>query len=420
MQTPLPAESARTAAVAPATAGLGVLIFVSITFGLAFGVYETLLPLYWDSRGMSFATMSWIFSLSAIGLFFLRVYVGRLSDVFGRKIFYTGSLVLAAASNLATPLLPTVLMQGVLKTAREASVLVRDAMHSVLLYEQDAARYTGALGLTRGAEFACHGLGSLAGGILAVIGAGAAAAAFVDFRTPFVVSGLLIAAGTFAFVALYRPALLPAPAGPRGQPLGLRTLFSIDLPPKLWLLVAFGFIFETGLRTTHCFIMQIYFGRLLADGMGYGPARTILGISVIMLLHRLTSGLPMMIVGPRLRRNLKAIFVGFVFFEGVALAVTPLFANAWAAIAVWLTHDLLGAGIWSPIHSSYIQQYSRPERRGADVSEVLGLAQLGQILGPLLAGFLLQALPVGPFGLGGPFIVGGAIVALSALILLKL
>jgi len=154
---------------------------------------------------------------------------------------------------------------------------------------------------------------------------------------------------------------------------------------------------------------------LLKNSGRFSETDVLLAVAVIMMLHRLTSGVPMMLIGPRLRRNLKGLFITFVFFEGVAIAATPLIANLWLAVAVWLTHDLLGAGIWSPIHQSYIQNYSRPESRGADVSKVMALGQFGSVLGPLLATALLAA-----SSQGAPFLVGGIIVSLSALILLKL
>ncbi|HUW31707.1 MAG TPA: MFS transporter [Planctomycetota bacterium] len=409
-------ETAAATTPAPAVderrSGLGVLLFVSISFGLSFGIYETLLPLYWDSRGMSFATMGWIWAVSAASVFLLRVHVGRLSDRFGRKLFYTISLGVSAATNFATPLLPNVLMQAALKTSREAAVLVRDVMHSTILYERDASTFMGSLGLTRGAEYACHGFGSLMAGLLAMA---AATSGRPSYTAPLLLAAGLVLAANVVFTGFYPN--VPPPATPLGtrQVSSIREIFSLDLPPKLWLLVAFTFIFNTGLITTHCFIMPIYFKNLLTGSGRFDETNVLLAVAVIMMLHRLTSGVPMMLIGPRLRKNLKGLFITFVFFEGVALAATPLIANLWLAIAVWLTHDLLGAGIWSPIQQAYIQKYSRPDSRGADVSKVLALGQFGGVLGPLLASTLLRHASQ-----GAPFLVGGIIVSLSALILLKL
>ena len=402
-------------AVTTPRAGLATLLFVSVSFGLAFGIYEVFLPLFWSAKGMPLKTMGYIFATSAVGVFVLRVYVGRLSDNFGRKPFYTLSLCVAGLAQLFTPLLPNVLVQTVLKTSREASAMVRDTMHSVLLYESMPAKFMGALGITRGAEFTCHGLGSFAGAILILLATSSSAQP--NYTVAFVFSAALILAATLAFALTYRPAQTFEPAPPKVQ--SLRQLFAGDLPTKLWLLVCFGFVFEAGLQVTHCFIMPLFFRNMLVTSFKLGEVQAIFGTAAILAIHRVVAGIPMMLIGPRLRTRLKALFVGFVFCEGAAIAVTPLIPNPWIAIGVWLTHDLLGAGIWSPIHNHYIQLHSRPESRGADVSKVLGLSQLGRVAGPLLAG-ALGAVSIGHYAGGGPFVFGGIVVALSALILLKL
>jgi len=392
-----------------------VLLFTSIVYGLAFGIYESVLPLYLGSLGIGALAMGVMFAAAAVGVFLLRIYVGHLSDIFGRKLFYSLSLVIAAAANFATPLLPMFVMQAMLKTSREAAALVRDTMHSVLLYEHNASRFMGSLGLTIGAEHACQGVGSLTAGLLAMFVASTSSAP--NYAIPFVFSTILLTIAAFGFARFYREQTGAADGGAQVR----KAKFSLKLPPKLWLLVAFGFIFELGLFTTHCHIMPLYFQKMIEASplFDLDARQVMLGVMIVMCLHRFTSGLAMMIAGPRLKHNLKGLFVSFVFFEGVVLAVTPFIGNLWIAVSVWLMHDMLGAAIWSPIHGHFIQKHSRQESRGADVSTVMGLSQLGRIGGPLLGG-LLWTLPIGVYGYGGPFLVGGVIVAISALILLKL
>ena len=397
------------------SSGLGVLLFVSISFGLAFGVYETFLPLYWDSLDMDHKLMGVIFAAAAAGVFVLRIYAGRLSDVFGRKLFYTLSLGEASVAQFATPLLASSLVQALLKTSRDAAGMVRETMHSVLLYERSAKRFMGSLGITRGAEVTCLGLGSLIGGLL--IWFGTSASPEPNFKVPFVFSAVLILIATVAFGRFFKAGRIPQADAQRVG--SLRALFSADLPSKLWVLVAFGFVFETGLFATHCFVMQIYFKTILTEALHLNEVEMLLGVAVIMMLHRVTAGLPMMLVAPRLKKNFKGLFIALVICEGVAVTATPFIPNPWIAIAVWLTHDLVGAGVWVPIHNHYIQKYARPDSRGADVSKVLGLSQLGRVAGPLLAGVLFEV-PMGYYAVGAPFAVGGIIMIMSSLILLKL
>ena len=396
--------------------GLGVLIFVSVTFGLAFGIYMTFIPLYWDELGMDRKLMGVIFSLSALGVFLLRIYVGRLSDIFGRKLFYGLSLGVACAAHFAAPMLSSKFMQGVLKGSREISALVRETMHSVLLYERSAKKFMGSIGITRGAEFTCHGIGSLIGGWLLV--AATSAGSQPNYKAPLLFSAGILLLSTVVFIGFFK-ARRVAPQPGNEKVTSLRALLPVGLSPKLWLLIAFGFTFYVGLWATHCHVMVLFFKEMLSESLQLGTTDMIMGVAIIMAIHRIVAGLPMMIVGPRLRTNLKGLFIIFVFCEGAALAGAPFIPNPWIAIAVWLTHDLLGAGIWSPIYNEYIQKHARPESRAADVSKVQGLSQLGGVVGPLLAS-ALDNVEIGHYSVGAPFVVGGIIIMLSAFILLKL
>jgi len=411
-QTALPDDGVESAGA------IRVLLFTSVVYGLAFGIYEyeSVLPLYLGSLGIGALAMGVMFAAAAVGVFLLRIYVGHLSDIFGRKLFYSLSLVIAAAANFATPLLPVFVMQAMLKTSREAATLVRDTMHSVLLYEHNAARFMGSLGLTIGAEHASQGVGSLAAGLLAMLLASSSSTP--NYAIPFVFSTILLTIAAFSFARFYREQTVAADGGAQVRKVKL----SLKLPPKLWLLVAFGFIFELGLFTTHCHVMPLYFQKMLEASPLFeldDARQVMLGVMIVMCLHRFMSGLAMMIASPRLKHNLKGLFVSLVFLEGVVIAATPFIGNLWIAVSVWLMHDMLGAAIWSPIHGHFIQKHSRQESRGADVSTVMGLAQLGRIAGPLLGG-VLWTLPVGVYGYGAPFLIGGLIIAFSAMILLKL
>ena len=81
-----------------------VVLGVSALFGLALGIYDLVFPYYLDHIGASFARMGYIFSFAALVMFLLRVYTGGLSDRFGRKPFYSLSLLAGALSGLLTPL----------------------------------------------------------------------------------------------------------------------------------------------------------------------------------------------------------------------------------------------------------------------------------------------------------------------------
>ena len=69
-----------------------IVLAVSVFFGAATGIYEFVLPYYLKERGLSFESMATIFAAAAAGMLVLRVLMGRLADVWGRKLFYGLSL----------------------------------------------------------------------------------------------------------------------------------------------------------------------------------------------------------------------------------------------------------------------------------------------------------------------------------------
>ena len=61
---------------------------VSILFGMSTGIYEFVLPFYLKERGLSYEAMGVIFAIAAAGMLGLRIVMGRLADLWGRKPFY--------------------------------------------------------------------------------------------------------------------------------------------------------------------------------------------------------------------------------------------------------------------------------------------------------------------------------------------
>jgi MFS family permease len=81
-----------------------------------------------------------------------------------------------------------------------------------------------------------------------------------------------------------------------------------------------------------------------------------------------------------------------------------------------LSHDLIGAGIWSPIQATLIQRFSSDEKRGLDVGKVLAWGSIGAIFGPLIAGNLALISSKLPFFISGILII----IAVTPLLFLKL
>jgi DHA1 family multidrug resistance protein-like MFS transporter len=369
-----------------------LLMTVAALFGLGLGIYDFVLPFLLSHWGVSFASMGVIFSVAGVAMFFVRVYVGELSDRYGRKIFYGAALGLGAGLTFATPLAPSVVAQMGLKSARDGSYQTFQSMHQLVLYEESVDKYLDYVGKTLGSQYLAEGLGAMAAGAASRRGAYAAVLR---------VSAVVFFVAFCAFLVLYRP---PAVQRRRQETVSLTQLFGFDLSPKLRLMTIANLIFTVGLSVSHCFVMQLFFARK------FGVPESTVG--VIMLLHRLTAALPLLVVGWVVKRHLKAVYITFLTIEGVALTASAFIPHFLFATAVWLTHDLFGAGIWLPVQSTLMQRHSRNGVRGRDVSKSLALASLGWIIGPMIAGVVFNRSVSGPFALSGLLMVVAAIVLL--------
>ncbi len=371
-----------------------IMLGASILFGLSFGVYDFLLPYYLDDAGISSVRMGTIFSMAALAMFVLRIYVGHLSDRLGRKGFYALALVGCALANFLTPLFRALAAQIALKSLRESSAVVKDTMHTVALYENAQKRFTEFIARTNGAEFLFQGIGTFVGGALLVA---------VGYRTSFFFSAALLMAAFFWFSWGFHERNTEAQ---HGEAMQLRHLWSFGLPVELRILAASGFVFTVGLSTSHCFVMPLFFAKKFAVS---API-----VATILTIHRITLGLPMLFTGRWIRGSLKALYVGFVIYEGIAMSVSALIPHFLPATVVWLTHDLVGASVWFPIQKTLIQRFAQPEVRGRQVGQGLAVCSLGGIFGPLIAGFVADV------SISTPFFLSGLLMIASALMLLPL
>lgn len=367
---------------------VATLLAVSVLFGASVGIYEFVLPFYLREQGISFEAMGFIFAVASAAILVARVGIGSLSDVWGRKIFYSVALAAASGSQWLTSLSSQVLGQTLLKTVRDTAFATREIMHPIVLFEESERRFLDLIGKTRGLEYLFQAGGTITAGLtIAAIGTGG------NLKLAGVLAGLAFV----VFAAAFRERPMPI----RLAGISLREVMGLGgLPRNLKVIAASSFIFTLGLSSSHSFIMPLFFaGRF---GMSQGT------VAWIMFGHRLTIALPMLVVGQLPIRNYKASYILTMVIEGVAVGAAALIPGAALATGVWLLHDLIGAGIWAPIQNTIVQQYSRPEARGLDVGRVAAIGLVGAIFGPFIAGYLAQV------RIWWPFLVSGALMALSA------
>ncbi len=405
-----------------------VLLWVSALYGLAIGTYELALPLYLRSHGFTAMAGSLVFAVPVAATIILRLCVGRISDRLGRKLFYSLSLLGSAISTLLTPFFPHIIPQIALKSVRDGSGAVRLAMQTVFLYEAAKTKFLALIGKLNGVQLFFHSLGLVIVGYglgWVLPGAWSGSAEGEGYLPVLIFSGL---AALLAFALLAWGLREKFPARQTKSVPFLKELISLKLDPRLYVLMLSMLIFNIGLGTTHSYIMyQFWLDKFSVGRVGAGW---------IMAVHRFSFAVPLFFAGSIVRgplyRHRRLAMIVFVCLEGIVIAAAGMIPILYLALAVWLLHDLAGAGLWQPIRDSLLQRYCRGQVRGTDTAKAFALAQVGYVCGAVLGGwcytsqagdFLRSALPLiggqGPcYGLA--FLVGGAINVLSTIPLFAL
>ncbi len=380
-----------------AVIGLGVIQ------ALAFGIYETSLPLFFEHMGISLLAMGFIFGFSQVGILAVRYVVGSLSDRYGRKPFMVAAAGVLTAATALIPLSPLAAVQALLKVLRDAAAVSSDIIRSVVIYEHARSRFLRWIGRSIGAEFFFMAVGAtLAGMVIARLGY---LWPFMMVCTLYLLS-FLVVSKAFVESPRRRPAPPPGLAGPQGK-------WGFDLPANLIILVLVSFTFNVGLMMSHSFYLLLFFKRKFAFSVE--------ALGVIQGLHRFSLGIPTILAAqymdkPKMARHYKKLYILTMAAQGAFISLAGLIPHALLACGTFLLHDLLGATVFTTIHAAFVQRYARPYRRARDVALCSGLSALGYVFGPPLAGWLVD-------GVGwrdGPFIMSGVIIICASLIVFRL
>lgn len=376
------------------TRNLRVIWAASVVFGLSVGCYDLVLPFYLKQRGLDYRNMGVVFAFSSAVMFFVRVYFGRLSDLFGRKRFYSLALFASGTANLLTPFAGATMLLALLRSLREASSVTRESMQALLLYRDSPKRYAETVGRTLGSEYLFQGLGTLGGGALIALMAGRQH----PMEWALKICALLLFAVFVLFVTAYREHKdgdQPAP-----EAMSWLRLFSFDMPRELRIIAGASLLASLGLSMSHSFTMPLFFSEK------FGASEQV--VAVILALHRIVLGVPMLFAGLVRGFRPRNAYAFLSAVQGATMAAGAVIPSLVPATFVWLLHDFVGAGLWLPIQYTLIQRYSGNAKRGLHVSKTMAYSALGWVAGPLLAGYLAR------WGITTPFLASGIVVALSA------
>lgn len=373
---------------------LRLLLGVALLFGISTGIYEYTLPLFLRAHHLSFEKMGVIFALAGLATVIARIYMGGLADIWGRKPLYSWALAVCGGATVLTPFWPMLFGQVLLKTLRDVGSLTRETIYPIILYEVEATGFLNRISKFRGVEYLLQAGGTLLAGMLI----GCLGASLDSYQVLFIISGGALILALLCWSSLARETRQAQSSIPR---LTLRELVNFDLHPNLRLLLIASMIFTFGMQLSHSFYLQLFF----IEHFGKNETAT----SWIMVAHRITIGLPLLIVGNLRLRNFRAWYIWGLIIEGITMAGSALIPVFWGSVSIFLLHDLIGAGIWSPIQATLIQRYSRDETRGMEVGKVLAWSSLGGIAGPIVAGVLAEQSAI------LPYLASGIVMALSAI-----
>jgi MFS family permease len=390
------------------TRNLYLVLGTAMLFGASTGVYEYILPLYLKSQGISFAQMGGIFALAGLAMVVARIYMGSLADLWGRKRLYGWALALCGTACGLAPCWPGMLGQLVLKTLRETAALTRETIYPIILFEEQRAAFLNYIGKFRGVEYLFQAGGTLVAGLL--VARMTAGSGITDrlialgwtqppgaYELLLYLAGAVLVLGGLWWACAFRE----HPRAGAQRIVSLRELVSFDLHPNLRIILISGIVFTFGLQLSHSFYMPLFFKEQ------YGASAET--VALIMVIHRITLALPLLIVGQLRLRNFKRWYIAGLIIQGLTTGAAALMPAVLSSAVFFLLHDLIGAGIWSPIQATLIQRYSRDATRGLEVGKVLAWTSLGSIVGPLAAGFMAEQATWLPFFCSGLFMALAAI-----------
>ncbi len=358
---------------------------------VGFGILLPVLPLYAEDFGASPATAAALVAVFSAAQMVAAPLWGRLSDRIGRRTVLVAALVGSCLGSLVTGLAGAlwVLFAGrIVDGFSGSSYAVGQAAVADLAEPEGRPRLLGLLA-------AAFGVGFVAGpliGSIAVLG---------SRQLPFFVAAAL--AGANAVMALVRlPAGRASVSGERTAAAGWGRLASwgtagpaVRRLATLSLVSMIGF---AGFEATFALLVERRFPEV-GDPTVYGLFASI-GILMVLVQTRVVGPAHSRLgTRPALRAALVSVAAGMVVLS---------IGGGWAGLAVALVLLVVGQGVFGPTLSNATVETVGTGGRGAALGLQQGAGALGRIVGPLLAGVLMDRV-----GVGAPYLVAAALAIVA-------
>jgi len=343
-----------------------------------------MLPFYAKTLGATETQVGFLLAIYAVCQLIAGPPLGKLSDRFGRKPVllisqvgtFLGFLMLAAATNLWMAFISR-MIDGL--TA--GNLTVAQAYISDVTKPKDRAKSFAVIGIAFGIGFL---IGPAATALIA--------ARFGDHYAIFAAAGLsalsILATTVLLPAHPVRPALEPGedagPAAPGGERLGLTDWGTYaqyfkrpGLAPILWQFFCFAvsFALYTG-----------GFALFAAHRLGYGTTDVARLMAYAGFLGVILQG---GLIGRLVKMfgESKLLLAGFAFMSLSCVAYGFGFSFA---MMIFATTLMAGSGMIRPVVSSLISQRAGRHEQGVVIGLTQSLASVAQIIGPILAGVLIQ------------------------------
>jgi len=373
---------------------MALTVFIDFT---GFGLVIPLLPFWAERMGASALVIGLLSTSFALVQFVFTPLLGALSDRVGRKPIILGSLLVEGLSFALTALagsLPFLFVARAIGGLGASNLGSAQAVVADVTPRESRARAMGIIGAAIGLGFI---VGPALGGVLASLGP-----AF-----PFWVSmgvALLNALLVWAFLPETRSRLTEHTSktslvvfGSWKKAFGNATVARLVVINLLYM-VAFA-----GMETVFALFTQHTFGW---TAMQNGLLFTYIGVIVVLMQGGL--------VGPLVKwmGEQRLLLAGLLLLAG-GLILLP-WSTHLALLLLTLGILSAGDGAVTPIVSTLLSFASPADAQGETLGLAQGMAGLGRMLGPLVAGSLFTV------GIPLPFLLGGVLVIIAALLALQL
>ncbi len=366
-----------------------------------FGLILPLLPFWAQHLGANATGVGLILTMYALAQFVFTPILGRLSDRYGRKPVIVVSLLIEALSFALSALanaLPMLLAARFIGGLGASNIGSAQAVVSDITQPEGRARGMGMIGAAIGLGFV---VGPAIGGMLAPLGA----------AVPF-----WAAMGVALVNALLVLRFLPETRKRREAIEGENTthqsgnlLFAgwryVVKSGALARLIAINLLFTiafTAMEAVFPLFTQHTFGW---TAMQNGYIFTYVGFIIVIMQGGL--------VGQLVKRfGERGLAIGGMVMLAAGLILLTRSVNL-ALLLIALGILSAGDGAVTPTLSTLLSFAGPTEAQGETLGLAQGIAGLGRVVGPLLAGVLFQL-----GGAGAPFLVGGILAALAAALLL--